>query len=182
MKSRFLFIGLFVTLLAGALFAQDCPAVGDKAALIRFLQENKAHGTEADPNCVSRAFAELSYDKSNVKLLIGLLDFERSTKDEISVTTPGTRYPAIGELASIGQPAVPHLIKAIKNSDSELVRHNATWALDEILRSKCLRDVIKLLTNEGNKPGTTAEQLDHLRGAEEIFRQIHHPCESETPH
>ncbi|HJX84326.1 MAG TPA: hypothetical protein VJ723_08295 [Candidatus Angelobacter sp.] len=181
MRFRYLFAGILATLMMGASFAQDCPAAKDKAAAIRFLQEHKAHGTDADPWCVWQAFAALRYDKSNIEVLVDLLDFERSTKDETSLITPDARYPAIRELASMGQPAVPYLIKTIVNNEGALVRQNATWALDEILRSKCRRDVIKLLANEGEKPGTTAEQLAHLREAEDLVTQIHHLCESEMP-
>jgi hypothetical protein len=123
---------LFVLTVAKGI-AQACPSWGDKAGALKFLQDNKPHGTNADPTCVNRAFATLSHEKSAAKDLVGLLDFERSMQNDNFRTTSG-RYPAITALQMIGEPAVPYLIKAIKESASEVVRNNAAHALSQIYR------------------------------------------------
>jgi hypothetical protein len=94
MKFNCLVTGLFVVLLANAVFAQGCPPRGDKDAALQFLQANKSHGPDIDPVCVDQAFGTLNYDKSFIKPLIQLLDFERSIEHHISTIMPGTQYPA----------------------------------------------------------------------------------------
>jgi hypothetical protein len=171
--AAFLFL-LFV----GTGLAQDCPPWGDTTAALKFLAAQKLHGTEVDPACVDRAFATLSHDKSAAEALIGLLDFERSVERD-SFKTRGGQYPAIGALMTIGSPAIPFLIKAIKDNDSELVRNNAAEALAGIHRP-CLRGAIENIEVSARKPGTTAEQRTRLRAAEDYLRKTFSPCKSEA--
>lgn len=156
---------------------QDCPQWGDKAGALKFLEENKAHGTAADPVCVSRSFATLSHDKKSAEVLVWLLDFERSVEQE-SFKTIGAKYPAIGALAMIGTPAVPYLIKAIKESDVELIRTNAARSLGVIYRP-CVKGVLAKLEAEAEKNETTPEQQTRLRTAKEYLAAGPSPCKSE---
>jgi len=172
-----LYLVFCVALIANALLAEDCPKWGDTAAALKFLQENKPNGTAADPACVNRAFSTLSHDKASAKDLVELLDFERSTKND-DFKTYGGRYRAIGALMDIGAPAVPYLIKAVKESDSELVRTNAAEALGAIHRA-CADVAITMLEKEAAKRGTTGDQQSRLRAAQAHIRNNHHrPCKS----
>jgi hypothetical protein len=177
-RTRRLSISLLLILSFGAGFAQDCPKWGDKAGALKFLQDNKAHGTDADPACVSTAFATLSHDKSAAEPLVELLDFERSTKND-DFKTHGKRYPAIGALIIIGQPAVPYLLKAITESSGELVRVNAAHTLGAIY-APCIRSLIASLEKQAAKPGTTANQQASLRAAEDYLIRIYPPCKSKV--
>ena len=72
------------------------------------------------------------------------------------------QYPAISALAR--NDAVPYLVAAIKNNDSELVRTNAAETLDLLYRA-CVKNAVKMLENEAEQSGLTAEQQDRLRTA-----------------
>jgi len=128
MKFASLVIGLLVLITAGTMVAQNCPAWREREALLQFLLDHRSNSTDADPDCVSRAFASLSYDKSYLGPLVKLLDFERSTKNDEKLFARSGKYPAISALARME--AIPQLINAIKESESDLVRTNATEALD----------------------------------------------------
>jgi len=163
---------VLAVLITGLGFAQDCPKWGDKAGALHFLEENKLHSTDADPSCVDTAFATLSHDKDSTEALIGLLDFERSTKHDDFISY-GSRYPATGALMTIGAPAVPHLIKAIKKADSQLVRINAAHALGAIHRV-CADVAIDLLEKEAKKTETTGDEQTRLRAAQTYIRNFYH--------
>jgi hypothetical protein len=177
MRVRLLCILMLCILVGRIGHAQDCPMWGDREAALRFLLANKAHATDADPVCVNRAFSTLSRDKSSAGALVGLLDFERSTKrDDFKSTS--AQYPAIGALHRIGQPAVAHLIKAIKESESDVVRTNAAHALSDIF-APCVDGLIAKLEAESAKAGTTNDQQAKLRTAEQYIRSIYpQPCKS----
>ena len=169
---------LIVLLISGA-FGQNCPKWGDKASALKFLQDNKGNSTAADPACVNRAFNTLSRDKSSLEALIGLLDFERSIEKDDGLKGMSSRYPAIGALMDIGQPAEPLLIKTIKESESELIRTNAAHTLGAIHRP-CVRALLSKLDREADKSETSAEQQTRLRAAKEYIGNFYPPCKSET--
>lgn len=170
-----------VLLLADSfLFAQGCPTWGDKQGALQFLLANRPRSTAADSTCVNTAFATLSHDIASAEALVGLLDFERSTEHD-DFKTEGRRFPAINALMHIGKPAVPYLIKAIKESDSELVRTNAATTLGGV-NGPCPRRAMAILDAEANKPGTTAEQVQRLMAARGYIGNLYHPCEAERTH
>ena len=161
MKSIFLYFVLICLGWAPSI-AQTCPSWSDKQALLQFLEAHRSNSLEADPRCVNRAFATLSRDKSYTKDLVQLLDFERSTKEDDALLARSSQYPAISALAR--NDAVPYLVAAIKTSDRELVRTNAAEALDLLYRA-CVKNAVKMLENEAEQSGLTAEQQDRLRTA-----------------
>jgi len=170
------YVPIMALFMAGVVFGQDCPKWGDKVGALQFLQQNKTHGTDADPTCVDRAFATLSHAKASVEVFVGLLDFERSTKRDDFKTYDG-RYPAIDGLVGIGTPAVPYLINAISENDSELVRTNAAHALGSI-HGECVDVAITMLENEAKTKGT-GDQPARLRAAEEYIRKTYRvPCKT----
>lgn len=170
---------LLLLLANGVAWAQDCPHWRDKSGALQFLLANKAHSTEVDPQCVMTAFASLSDDAASAPALVGLLDFERSTKSD-DFKTLGKRYPAIGVLFDIGKPAVPYLIRAIKESSSEIVRTNAAHTLASIHRP-CVRAVMGMLDAEANKSEMTAEQVQRLAAARDYIGNLYPPCDSGKP-
>jgi len=172
MVNRYLFTTLICLLMSAAAMAQDCLQWGDRARAVKFLEENKPNGTAADPECVNRAFSTLAKDKSNVEVFIGLLDFERSLEKDHSLKGVSSKYPAVGALVSIGQPAVPRLLKAIKETSSELVRTNAASALEGMYRT-CEKQLVDKLESEAAKPETLPEQQERLREAEKYIEERH---------
>jgi hypothetical protein len=93
--------------------------------------------------------------------LVGLLTFQRrfawETKDgsqEIQPITTANRYPAVGALFQIGEPALPALLGVIENSPQDTVEsRNATETIMYIFREKCL-DGIRFIS-----PPKTAGKL-----------------------
>jgi hypothetical protein len=170
------FVPIMASVMTGLVFGQECPKWGDKVGALQFLQQNKTHGTDADPTCVDRAFATLSHANTSVEVFVGLLDFERSTKRDDFKTYDG-RYPAIDALVGIGTPVVPYLINAISESDSELVRTNAAHALGSI-HGQCVDVAITMLENEA-KIKTSGDQQARLRAAQEYVRKTYRvPCKT----
>ena len=180
MKSICLTGGLLLIALAACpLFAEECPAWGENKALLQFLRDHKSNGKAADPACISRAFSSLGHDKTYLKALVELLDFERNNEDDDSLRFPSSRYPAIGALDSYD--AVPYLLKAIKDSDSELVRQNAFYALDLVYKD-CPLTLVTVLRNEAAKPENTVDQKARLQAAA-TFADEHRgtrPCRSDS--
>jgi hypothetical protein len=91
-----------------------------------------------------------------------------------------SQYPAVGALAKSS--AVPYLITAIKDNESELARTNAVEAL-ELLYSACPQVVTEMLETEAEKSGVDGEQQDHLRTAAEYINEHYGewPCKSRKP-
>jgi hypothetical protein len=177
MKVQYLCMSILVLFITDAGLAHDCPKWGGKKGALQFLLANKAHGTEVDPTCVSKAFATLSDDDTYTETLVGLLGFERSTKDD-DFKSKGRMYPATSALISIGKAEIPYLIKAIRESDSELVRKNAAYCLG-IIHASCTRGVLALLEAEANKQGTTAEQTQRLVAARNDIETFYSQCDVE---
>jgi hypothetical protein len=55
-------------------FSEVCPKYSDKVGLAQFLVDHRAHSTEADPDCVMRAFAALRHEDAYTEFLVHLLD------------------------------------------------------------------------------------------------------------
>jgi hypothetical protein len=141
---------------------------------LQFLLNAKRTGMQAGPRWVERAFATLSHDISYAEALVGLLDFESGESE-----TRTSRYQAIGALTTMGKPAIPYLIEAIKQNGTEVVRTNAAHALGLIIRT-CQREVIASLESEAAKPETGSEQQIRLRAAMNYIAGLNLPCESRT--
>jgi len=175
------YVGLTLLLLVSPGFAQEgqCPQYSDEPALLRFLQDHRSKSVEADPTCVRRAFAALSHDKSYIKALVELLDFERDYSHDEKLLSRSSQYPAIGALAN--SDAVPFLIKAIEENDNEVARINAAEALD-LVYGECIQTAISLLEKEAIKPETYSEQQYRLRQAEKYIKERlgPRPCRKRT--
>ena len=161
---------------------QKCPT--DVKGLHQFLLDHRSNSLDADPKCVDGAFsamgsrARFQHDRYYIKALIELLDFERIDED------PGfshhlVLYPAAATL--ILPAAVPSLVSAIKESDSELVRTNAAYTMFWIYR-ECTPAAVTKLKQEGDKAETTPEQRTRLQVASEYvenyFPDGPGPCKS----
>jgi HEAT repeat protein len=180
MQFKYACIELTLLFLACQAFSENCPPFGEKGALLQFLLDHKSNSLDTDPACVSRAFASLSHGKSYARDLVALLDFERSTQNDDHLLTRDSHYPAI---SALGNPdAVPYLIEAIKESESELVRTNAAEALD-LAYSTCADAVVLILEDEAVKPEATVQEQDWLRAAGKYIRENHggRPCKGARP-
>ncbi len=142
--------------------AQECPDRNSKEDQLRFLTEHHSNSLEADPTCVSIAFAELSHDDSFIPQLILLLNFERSTKWDSNLKSRESSYPAIGALRK--KKAISYLISAIEEVDDEVVRVNAAEALDRIY-DPCIQPALDLLRKEAQKDDLPSEKKLRLLAA-----------------
>jgi hypothetical protein len=169
-RFKCLYVATIICFLASSGFGQEqpCPEYSDKAALLQFLQDHRSNGVEADPECVDRAFAALSHDKSYTEALVQLLDFERNDKNDNSLRARSSRYPAIDALAR--SYAVSYLVRAIKENENEVIRMNAAEAIDLVYRT-CVRTAISMLESKAKKPETVAEQQVRLRDAEKYISE-----------
>jgi hypothetical protein len=164
--------------------AHRCPA--DLRSLYQFLLDHRSNSLEADLNCVDSAFvimkfaARFRHSRYYTKALVDLLDFERQDED------PGfshhfVKYPATECLHFPG--AVPYLIDAIKQNDSEVVRTNAADVLRSIYR-ECPSAAVSRLNVEGDKPQTAPEQRTRLQMAAEYVNNYFSggpgPCRAEN--
>lgn len=170
-----------VCLLTCSVFGQEnsCPEYSDRAGLLQFLQDHRSNSLEADPQCVMRAFGSLSEDKSYTDALAQLLDFERNDKDDDALKSRASRYPAVNVMC---RPYfVPYLVKAIKESDNEVVIINAAEAIDLVYRT-CPQRTIATLESEASKPETSFEEQERLRAAEKHLneRLNRRPCKTES--
>jgi len=157
---------------------QRCPLYSDKKASFEFLLDHRSNSLEADPQCVMQALASLRKDRLYTKALVQLLDFERNDKNDDRLRGLGSRYPATDALDFPG--AVPYLVGAIKESESELVRTNAAATI-QLIYTSCVQAAATMLNHEAEKPGTTAEQKDRLQTAAQYVRDLYGgpgPCRS----
>lgn len=157
---------------------QKCPSYSEEEALFQFLVDHRSHSLDADPECVQRAFAWLSHDRAYTKKLVQLLDFERNDEHDDRLRSLSSRYPATGVLAFPS--AVPYLVEAIKQSESELIRTNAAAAIHLIYQS-CVQAAVTRMKNEEDKPGVTSEQKERLQTAAKYVSELYGgggPCKS----
>jgi len=168
----------------GSAEADRCPA--DLKPLYQFLLEHRSNSLEADPKCVDRAFAKVAFaaafrhSRYYTKALVDLLDFEEQDENP-EFNHHFVKYPATGSLHFPG--AVPYLIDAIKQSDSEVVRTNAADVL-RFTYHECTSAAVSRLNQEGDKPETTPEQRTRLQTAAECVNNYFSggpgPCRSEN--
>lgn len=86
--------------------------------------------SQKDPDCLATALFFLGrfHAEKAIPRMLALLTFEQQP-DRFSAQTRAQRYPAVAGLAGIGKPAVPALMSVIADSQIELERDNALWAL-----------------------------------------------------
>jgi hypothetical protein len=110
-----LLVSVLATLLLNSALALDCPDVVSYKPnnLIQFL---KAHGRNADADCVSQAITRLGGFRipSGVDFLVDLLDFRRrdSPGEKLHLFDPHNKFPSVPGLFSISFPAVPALLQS----------------------------------------------------------------------
>lgn len=133
-----LLVSVLAALLLNSAWGLDCPDVVSYTPnnLIQFL---KAHGRNADPDCVSQAITRLGGFRtpSGADVLLDLLDFQRpeSEGEKLHLFDAHDKFPAVTALFSIGFPAVPALLSKLQSGEgNELVRSNGIRALVTIYR------------------------------------------------
>ncbi len=139
----------------------------------QFLMDHRSNSLEAEPECVDRAFAEMSFEagyrntRVYTKALVDLLDFEERDQ-EPEISHHFAPYPAMEILGSIPA-AVPYLVDAIKQNESELVRKNAADSIFWIYR-ECTPAAVARLNHEAEKPEVSFEQRTRLQIAAEFVK------------
>ena len=85
-------------------------------------------------DCILYALEQLGVERytPSIETLVQYLDFQRPQKPPVGEVVValhkpwvGSEYPAGSALLEIGEPAVPALVKAIAESESDLIRKNA---------------------------------------------------------
>jgi hypothetical protein len=151
----------------------ECPVKNEKTA-VQFLLDHKANSLSADRHCVDQAFVRLTtavqfQNKNYIPFLVSMLDFERFVTELEHADNTVPTYPAIEDLVflcKLPMNVAPFLIKAIKESDSELQRKNAAQALGESGYCRAL----KLLARAAEKQDLRFEQRDRLETAEKQIK------------
>lgn len=158
----------------------------DEKTAVQFLVDHKANSTAADRHCVDGAFATLANatefrNKNYIEFLVGMLDFERTPQEYVQASEP--KYPAINVLHHLNggeKKVVPYLIKAIKESDSEVLRANAAETLYYSIHA-C--GALRVLTREDEKAEVPYEQKLRLEAAERYINDLtplNPPCEASS--
>jgi hypothetical protein len=148
---------------------EKCPS--DVKGLHQFLLDHRSNSLEADPTCVDGAFGKMAtearyrHSRFYTRAMVNLLDFERQDENPW-FSHHFVRYPATEVLHFPA--AVPYLVDAIKQSDSELVRTNAADAIFWIYR-ECTPAAVTKMNQEAEKPETTPEQTTRLQIAAEYI-------------
>lgn len=158
-----------ILILACTAFSQECPKVKGEKVAVQYLLDKKANNTEADRYCVAEAFETLSFatrfrNRNYIKFLVGMLDFERWTPG-LTNEAGEDKYPAMNVLVGLQKSdknVIPHLINGIKESDSDVLRTNATETLGEI--NYCM--ALKVLAQEAERTDIPYEQKLRLEAAE----------------
>ena len=175
-----------ILLLACAGFSQECPKVKDKKAAVQFLLDNKANSTAADRQCVDEAFLKLTlatqFDNRNyIPFLVSMLDFERQVTEDESADNYRPKYPAIFRLVFLSRirDVGPSLIKAIKQSDSEVLRTNAALTLNNSIGG-CA--ALSLLSREDEREDVPYEQKLRIEAAAKHINDwiSNQPCEANS--
>jgi hypothetical protein len=184
MRSNVLYVAVTMLGLACATMSQDCPKVKDERLAVQYLLDKKASNTEADRYCVNNAFAILVHatefrNKTYIKFLVGMLDFERWTPG-LTMEAGEHKYPAMGVLEYLqksGKNVAPYLIKGIKESDSEVLRTNAAETLYHSI-SACA--ALSLLSREDEREDVPYEQKLRLEAATKHINDwsANDPCEA----
>jgi hypothetical protein len=158
--------GLLLALLmaTGSAVAKDCPSIrATTPELVRYLTDHETR--REDAACISDTilYLEAKRDPEAAPVLSQYLDFARPiTPGEKEGINPfgRARYPAVTALADIGKPALPSLIKVIRNNDSNsLVFKNAVAAEMSIHRADVVEGVEYLLVQAAKEQASTAAKF-----------------------
>jgi len=132
------FVLVLAFVLVNSALALTCPDLVsyEPNNLIQFL---KAHGRNADADCVSQAITRLGGFRtpSGADVLVDLLDFRRpdSPGEKLHLFDPHDKFPAVPALFSIGFPAVPALLSKLQSGEaSEVIRANGIRTIVTIYR------------------------------------------------
>lgn len=181
-------IAIAILLPASKVISQTCPEIKNEKIAAQFLVDHKANSRAADRHCVDAAFVTLSFatqfkKKNYIEFLVGMLDFERWTPVDYAEASE-QKYPAINtvhHLSGAGKNVVPYLIKAIKESDSEVLRANAAETLYYSV-SAC--GALRTLKREAEKDDVPYEQRVRLEAATEHIKDLttlYPACDEEGP-
>lgn len=161
-------IMVFFGISSGSALGQ-CSALKADAStsdLTRFLRQTNSLATsERNTQCVEFALDQLNFKRAPeaVDVLIDYLDFERpltqAEKEGFSFhggpRNIGGRYPACGALMTIGKPAIPALLSAIKAGKLPMVRRNAAYTIMQIFRTDPVRGIETLKRETAKSEGGT---------------------------
>jgi hypothetical protein len=136
------------------------------------------HVRETDPYRVREAMRELGEARcaEAVGDLVKLLDYRfkfnwEGGKVRIQPIFVSTRYPAVGALIQIGEPALPEVTRAIgQNPPDSLIARNAAYAVKGIFAGKT-EPAVKYLTQAADSE-SDREQADRLRQAADLIPSI----------
>jgi hypothetical protein len=154
--------------------ASSCPIPGGTPeAAILFLRAAKTNTAES-PDCIVVAIHDLHHAQSQdaINILVDYLDFRRPhiDNDLIWSSSMAEPYPAVSQLFSIGQAAVPALVRILANSDvSALIHQNALTTIMLIYRDDPPAGV-EVLSNEAVH-SKDAKQAMLLRQASTVAAQ-----------
>lgn len=179
-----MYVVMTIPFLVSEVSSQECP-VNDEKTAVHFLLDHKSNSRTADHHCVDRAFATLSSatqfrHKNYVEFLVGMLDFERWTPEGY-VEAGEPKYPAMDVLEYLnggGKSIVPYLIKAIRESDSEVLRANAAETLYHSV-SAC--EALRILERRAEKENVPNEQMLRIEAAAKHINDLttlYPPCEA----
>ena len=120
-------------------------------------------------------------NKTYIKFLVGMLDFERWTPG-LTMEAGEHKYPAMGVLVYLqksGKNVAPYLIKGIKESDSEVLRTNAAETLYHSI-SACA--ALSLLSREDEREDVPYEQKLRLEAAAKDINgwSVNDPCGTDS--
>lgn len=131
--------------------------------LIQILQDSELQ--KKDPDRVRQAISNLGYRRcaAAADALAALLTFKyrfdwEGTGIRLQPIFTGTRYPATGALAEIGEASLPSLVKVIEeNPPDSLMTRNATYTVKSIFRDHPEKAEV-YLTDEAEKATTPQSQ------------------------
>jgi len=146
---------ILLSSLATALSRAECNELSrgsPEGTLVSFLQRSRDLPTkDRDPDCITVALRGLEdrVTAQYAELLISYLDFERPLDDKEERAgwrwhgrlMIGDKYPATGPLMTMGEAALTPLLGAIRDSNSAIVRYNATYTVMQIFRDDFPRGV-----------------------------------------
>lgn len=147
----------------GSLNAQNCDPLrqATSAQLITFLQYNSR--SENEWPCIKFALRELGRNKAKAKeaipVLVDYLDYERplseAEKNGFYLHMPSVveMYPATDALFSLGQPAIPAMIRVIESSDDAQKHENAVFVFMQIYRERMPEGIQKLKAASVSRAG-----------------------------
>ncbi|HYN85408.1 MAG TPA: hypothetical protein VER32_09155 [Pyrinomonadaceae bacterium] len=166
---------------AGAAQTKERARVEKITELLAVVRDEET--LRADPNRAAEAVVRLGEMKAVEAIpdLVRLLDFRRTfdweevnaggveVVNEITLITTAKRYPAVGALAAIGRPAVPALLKAVGERETDSTAgENALAALMGVFRESPSKGVklLKKAAAAGASPLAAHRLLNAAQRAE----------------